>query len=128
MPRKQLSESIRSMAKASRLARFNLVKVLSYHFNSVLSHAHGSLSRQIDRYCALRGHAETFAVRRAPARVVSLLCQASCSALLMLGMKAFHFRRKESFLDCPHCTDFQIDMPLAQLAAFFMFRTQGLSL
>ncbi len=90
VPRKRLRESIRSVAKASRLARFNLVKVLSYHFNSVLSHAHGSLLRQIGRYCVLRGHAETFAVRRAPARVVSLLCQASCSALLVLGMKAFH--------------------------------------
>lgn len=44
--------------------KFSLIILIAFF------HTHRSLLRQIGRYCALRGHAETFTVpvRRAPAR------------------------------------------------------------
>ncbi len=92
-----------------RAARFNLVKVFSYHFNSVLSHAHGSLSRQIGRYRALRGHAETFTVPvRRFAPLPGLVLCSSCawdesfSFYLTAGRKS-EKKREFARLSSLHC-------------------------
>lgn len=80
MPRKRLNESIRSVATASR---FNLVKVLSYHFNSVLSHAQITVEadRQILRAQRACGDIHSASAQRAcqasfrsAARPLALLC------------------------------------------------------
>ncbi len=100
--------------------KFSLIILIAF-FHTRTDHCRGR-SADIARSEGMQRHSQCQCV-------VPLRCQASCSALLVLGMKAFHFtsrldvkvRRKESLLDCPHCTAFQIDMPLAHLDAFFMF-------
>lgn len=105
--------------------KFSLIILIAFF------HTHRSLLRQIGRYCALRGHAETFTVpvRSAPARrrFAPLPGLSLCSACAWDKSISFYVtvgRKNEKKREFARLSSSfpEIDIPLAQLAAVFWLR------